>query len=191
MPRVNLLPWRDTIRKDREQRFYISLGIAAGIVLLLVGAVQIYVNSLIDNQQRLNGILEREIAQLDAQIKEINTLQAEKEALLARMQVIQNLQATRPQSVHMFDEIVRRLPPGVFLKSIAQQGSVLTIEGQAQSNARVSTFMRNIEESEWLTDPQLNVVRSDSDEGTKVSSFTLLLKIKSKTGSGKDSEEPA
>ena len=180
MPRVNLLPWRDEIRRDRERRFYISMATAAVAVILIVGVVQLYIGGLVSNQEELNGILEQEIAVLDKKIREIKELQAKKDTLLARMNVIQNLQATRPLSVHMFDEIARRLPPGIFLSSLVQKGNNLILEGSAQSNARVSAFMRNIEESDWVADPQLNVIRSKSDKAGKVRSFTLRLKLKQK-----------
>ncbi|RLA08138.1 MAG: pilus assembly protein PilN [Gammaproteobacteria bacterium] len=176
MPRVNLLPWRDEIRQDREKRFYITLAISAVTMMLVVGAVQLLINGAISAQQDRNNIITAEILKLNEQIEEINTLQAQKDALLARMNIIQSLQGTRPLAVHLFDELVRTLPNGVYTSSISQSGKNLTIHGFAQSNARVSTFMRNIEKSEWLTDPTLTVIRTAESKQGKTSQFTLRAK---------------
>ena len=163
MPRVNLLPWRDEIRSDKERRFFISLGIAALAMLGVIGLVQLGINQVISLQQDRNNIITAEITKLNKKIKEINELQSQKDALLARMNIIQSLQGTRPLVVHLFDELVRTLPEGVYTKKITQDKDKLVIEGFAQSNARVSTFMRNIEKSEWLKDPTLTVIRTAED----------------------------
>ena len=185
MPRVNLLPWREEIRRDRERRFYTSLGIAAAVAAALVGAVQLYIGALTDSQNDLNQILKTEIAVLDKRIKEIDKLKAQKAALTAQMEVIENLQKIRPQSVKMFDELVRAVPPGVFLQSLKQDDKKVTLTGSAQSNARVSTFMRNIEKSSSITDPELEVVRVQDGDGGKVRAFTLQAKL----ATAKDDEE--
>ena len=176
MPRVNLLPWRDEIRSDKERRFFISLGIAAAIMLGIVGLVQLGINQIMSHQQVRNDLITTEITKLNKQIKEINELQAQKDALLARMNIIQSLQGTRPLVVHLFDELVRTLPDGVYTQKITQNKDKLTIEGFAQSNARVSTFMRNIEKSEWLKEPTLTVIRTAEVSRGKVSQFTLRAK---------------
>lgn len=176
MPRVNLLPWRDEIRSDKERRFFISLGIAALAMLGVIGLVQFGINQVIDLQQDRNDIITTEVTKLNKEIKEINELQAQKDALLARMNIIQSLQGTRPLVVHLFDELVRTLPDGVYTKKITQNKDKLVIEGFAQSNARVSTFMRNIEKSEWLKDPTLTVIRTATDSRGKVSQFSLRAK---------------
>ena len=176
MPRVNLLPWRDEIRSDKERRFFISLGIAALAMLGVIGLVQLGINQVIDLQQNRNDIITTQITKLNKEIKEINELQAQKDALLARMNIIQSLQGTRPLVVHLFDELVRTLPDGVYTKKITQNKDKLVIEGFAQSNARVSTFMRNIEKSEWLKDPTLTVIRTATDSRGKVSQFSLRAK---------------
>jgi len=176
MPRVNLLPWRDEIRQDRERRFYITLAIAAVAMVAVIGLAQLTIRGLISDQQNRNKILTTEITRLNEQIKEINELQAQKDALLARMDIIQSLQGTRPLVVHLFDALVRTLPEGAYTSSISQSGNKLNIQGFAQSNARVSAFMRNIEASEWLTDPTLTVIRTaESDQG-KTSQFNLRAK---------------
>ena len=176
MPRVNLLPWRDEIRSDKERRFFISLGIAALAMLGVIGLVQFGINQVIDLQQNRNDIITTQITKLNKEIKEIDELQAQKDALLARMNIIQSLQGTRPLVVHLFDELVRTLPDGVYTKKITQNKDKLVIEGFAQSNARVSTFMRNIEKSEWLKDPTLTVIRTATDSRGKVSQFSLRAK---------------
>ncbi|MBV1928897.1 MAG: PilN domain-containing protein [Gammaproteobacteria bacterium] len=176
MPRVNLLPWRDEIRSDKERRFFISLGIAALAMLGVIGLVQFGINQVISSQQDRNNIITTEITKLNKEIKEINELQAQKDALLARMNIIQSLQGTRPLVVHLFDELVRTLPDGVYTKKITQNKDKLVIDGFAQSNARVSTFMRNIEKSEWLKDPALTVIRTATDSRGKVSQFSLRAK---------------
>ena len=176
MPRVNLLPWRDEIRSDKERRFFISLGIAALAMLGVIGLVQFGINQVIDLQQDRNDIITTQITKLNKEIKEINELEAQKDALLARMNIIQSLQGTRPLVVHLFDELVRTLPDGVYTKKITQNKDKLVIEGFAQSNARVSTFMRNIEKSEWLKDPTLTVIRTATDSRGKVSQFSLRAK---------------
>ena len=179
MPRVNLLPWRDEIRQDRERRFYISLAISVALMAIVIGIVQLLINGLISDQQDRNGIITTEISKLNKQIKEINELQAQKDALLARMNIIQSLQGTRPLVVHMFDDLVRALPDGAYTSSIAQTGNKLVIEGFAQSNARVSAFMRNIDNSEWLADPTLTVIRTAETARGKTSQFTLRAKQRS------------
>lgn len=188
MPRVNLLPWRDEIRQDRERRFYISLAMSAVAMIAIIGVVQLIINGQITDQQNRNGILTAEIRSLDKQIKEINELQAQKDALLARMNIIQSLQATRPLVVHLFDDLVRALPDGAYTDSILQNGNNLEIQGFAQSNARVSAFMRNIEKSEWLTEPTLTVIRTAESSRGKTSQFTLKAKQVSPT-TDEDEEE--
>ena len=176
MASVNLLPWRETLRKDRQNRFYAALGVtavlAAGIVLL----ANAYVGSLQDAQKERNAILDREIQQLESKIKEIRKLRAQKEALLARMEIIGQLQAKRPEIVHLFDELVRNIPDGVTLTSVSQKGQLLTIKGYALSNARVSTLMRRLESSEWFTTADLDIITSGVQNQSQVSDFILKIK---------------
>jgi type IV pilus assembly protein PilN len=145
-------------------------------MLIVVGIVQLFISGLISDQQDRNNLIVVQIAKLDKQIKEINELQAQKDALLARMNIIQSLQGTRPLVVHLFDDLVRALPDGAYTSSIVQSGNKLVIEGFAQSNARVSAFMRNIDKSEWLTEPTLNVIRAADSKHGKTSQFTLRAK---------------
>lgn len=174
MPRINLLPWRDELRKERQQRF---IGLAVGAAA--VGAIAVFVArsytiGLIEYQQQRNQFLKEEIALLDAQIGEIQELETLRDRLLARMNIIEQLQRSRPEIVHLFDELVRTLPEGVHLKRITQTGSRLKIEGVAQSSTRVSALMRNIDGSDWLRDPVLDRVETVEQGRTRNSEFTVF-----------------
>jgi type IV pilus assembly protein PilN len=174
MPRINLLPWREAERKRKRQEFFLSLGAAAataGLVLLL-GHWQM--SAAIRHQQDRNGYLDREIAALDKQIEEINGLDAQKQRLLARMEIIETLQRSRPEIVHVFDELVRVLPEGVYLTYLRQNGERFEIRGIAQSSTRVSSFMRNIDASQWLADPTLQIVETGAKGSTGGAAFTLF-----------------
>ena len=176
MARINLLPWREA-RRQRRQRDFISAVIAAVVVTLLVGiAVQMQYSHLIENQNRRNDFLTAEIRKLDEIIKEIERLDAMKQDLLARMDIIQKLQESRPEIVALFDEMVQVMPEGVFLVDLKQQGSTVTINGRAQSNARVSALMRNIEDSDWIGLPQLLLIENKDQTGTGLSHFRLSFK---------------
>lgn len=174
MARINLLPWREARRKQQQVEFFTLLGVAAGITLLLWGGVHFYYNQKIDYQKNTrNQFMETQIARLDERIKEIEELEREKERLLARMRAIEQLQGNRPLIVRLFDELVNSLPEGVSLTKVEQSGSNITINGVAQSNARVSSFMRNLESSEWLENPKLDIIQAETSEGLRVSNFTL------------------
>ena len=174
MAKINLLPWRETQRKEKQQEFLVMLAGGAAIALLAVILVHFQVGNLIKGQERRNTYLTNEIKILDDRIKEIKKLDATRRALIERMEVIQNLQATRPGVVHLFDEIETTLPQGLHLTKLSQSGSKIQITGRAESNARVSTYMRNIEKSEWLANPKLKVISTDkSDDGQRLSEFSL------------------
>lgn len=183
MPRINLLPWRAELRKKRRNQFFLGLGgavLAAGVVVLLANLVMA---AIIDNQRARNELLTAEIQALDQRIKEIIDLEAKKESLLARMEIIEQLQRSRPEIVHVFDQLVRTLPDGVNLLAIKQNGANIEIKGAAESNTRVSAFMRNIDKSGWLKEPDLEVVevkpaagaRADAG-GPRASEFTVIAK---------------
>ncbi|MEK7322782.1 MAG: PilN domain-containing protein [Pseudomonadota bacterium] len=176
MTRINLLPWREQQRKERERQFYTVAGGAVVMMLLVVGYIHIHVSGLIDQQKGRNDFMTQEIAAVDAQIAEIKELEAEKSQLLARMKVIEQLQSQRPQMVHLFDELVKSIPEGVYLTSVKQNGSSVIVEGVAQSNARVSAFMRNIDQSAWMSSPKLNVIESTTKDGQRASKFVLDIK---------------
>ena len=160
MPRINLLPWREDQRKERQQNFLV-----AGAGAVLIGIVTIMVVSwtfdrFIRYQNQRNGILDHEIELLDEKINEIKGLESQKERLLARMEIIERLQKSRPEVVHLFDELVRTLPDGVYLTSLKQSDRRLEIKGVAESTTRVSAYMRNIDVSEWLENPGLQVIET-------------------------------
>jgi type IV pilus assembly protein PilN len=160
MPRINLLPWREAERKRRRQEFiFASVGalLAAGVLTLVVNW---QFDSAISNQNDRNQVLKTEIANLDKEITEILGLEQQKQRLLARMQVIEQLQRSRPEVVHLFDQLVRTVPDGVYLTGVKQTGKRVQLNGVAQSSTRVSSYMRNIDASEWMADPALEVVET-------------------------------
>ncbi len=161
MAKINLLPWHESQRKKKQQEFMIVLGVGMAIAVLAVLLVHFQVDAKIKGQERRNIYLANEIAHVDKQIKEIKKLDVTKRALIDRMEVIQNLQATRPGIVHLFDEIVNTLPDSVHLTELTQTGNSISISGRAESNAGVSSYMRNIENSKWLTKPTLSVISTE------------------------------
>jgi type IV pilus assembly protein PilN len=174
MPRVNLLPWREADRKRRRQEFFLSIGAAlasAGLVMLLG---RFHMSGAISHQEERNAKLVAEISKLDEQIKEIEGLERQKQALIARMEIIETLQRSRPEIVHVFDDLVRVLPEGVYLTYLKQSGTRIEMRGIAQSSTRVSTFMRNIDSSEWLADPALQIVETKGRDAARGASFTLF-----------------
>ncbi len=174
MARINLLNWREERRKQIEQQFYGMLAAAAIIGVAVVFAVQLQLGAMIDHQNARNGYLKSEIKKVEKAIAEIRTMEKEKADLLARMYVIQELQGNRSDSVHMLDELVKVLPEGVHLTKFNQKKKSLTFDGIAQSNARVSAYMRNIERAEWLKAPNLKVIESKKKGGEDgYSQFTL------------------
>jgi len=160
MPRINLLPWREAQRKERKLAFLVSLGAATVAALVATFGVNLYFNSLLSSQEGRNERLRAEIRDLDKQIEKINDLEQQKQRFIARMQIIEKLQRSRPEIVHVFDELVRTLPDGAYLTAVKQNNARLKIEGVAQSSTRVSTFMRNIDSSQWLRNPELDIVET-------------------------------
>ncbi|MDH5710442.1 MAG: PilN domain-containing protein [Gammaproteobacteria bacterium] len=172
MARINLLPWREELRAEKTRQFASMLGLFAFMTVAIIALVHINIAGQINHQQYRNDILKKEIAQLDLALKEIEGLEDQKEELLSRMEVIQSLQQQRPQIVHLFDEFVRTVPEGIYLTSINQNGKDLVINGVAESNGRVSAYMRNIDASEWMSTPKLTVI--ETLKGTlRSSSFVL------------------
>jgi type IV pilus assembly protein PilN len=176
--RVNLLPHREERRKAARQHFYVIAGGTAVVGALIVVAMHGFYAAKIETQSERNRFLKSEIAKLDKEIAEINKLKNEIQALLARKQVIETLQTDRAQTVHLLDELVRQMPEGVYLKSVKQSGLRVSVLGYAQSNARVSTLMRNIESSPWLTKPGLVEVKAATVAKRRVSEFNLNLEVK-------------
>jgi type IV pilus assembly protein PilN len=176
--RVNLLPHREDRRKRSRQHFYVVGGGTAIVGILIVGLIHTYYAEKIDAQDKRNQFLKTEIAKLDKEIAEINKLKDEIQALLARKQIIETLQADRAQTVHLLDDLVKRMPEGVYLKSLSQKGLRINLVGYAQSNARVSTLMRNIEASAWLENPELIEVKAASVSNRRVAEFNLFMSLK-------------
>jgi len=167
MARINLLPWRAERRKQRQRDFYAMLGLAAVGGLLLSLMVWFYYDRQVSGQGERNSFLQAEIDKVKLQNKEIDRLDAQKDRLLARKSVIEELQAKRSQMVHLFDALVRTIPDGVVLTALKQEGDVLTLEGRTQSNARVSAYMRNLETSGWMTNPELAIIEARSPDKEK------------------------
>ena len=181
MIRINLLPHREQKRQARQRQFVsLSIGLAMlGLAVVLL--VHVIFGTQIENQQSRNALLKTEIGKLDEQIKEIDKLREQTQALLARKQVVETLQSNRTEAVHLLDQMVRQLPDGIYLKSLRQAGAKVTMVGYAQSNARVSTLMRNIESSPWLTQPELVEIKSvpsPINKDLRVSEFTLNVQVK-------------
>ncbi len=175
MPHINLLPWRDELRKRREKEFIITAVIAALMMGGVVLGVHLHYESRIAYQNQRNSFIDTEIAALDKKIKEIEDLKKERDRLIARTKVIENLQAGRPEIVHVFDELVTTLPDGVYYTRVAQKGRALKLNGVAQSNARVSSLMRNLDRSTWFENPSLVEIIADARKETSVrlSKFSL------------------
>ena len=173
MAKINLLPWRTERRKLREREFYMMLGAAVVAGILAMLAWVYWMDARIQNQEDRNALLTSEIKALDVKLTEIKTLEETRSRLLQRKQIIEQLQANRSQMVHLFDELVKTVPEGIYLTQIKETGKKLEMKGVAQSSTRVSTFMRNIDSSSWMDNPQLQVVESSKDSPTGGSSFTL------------------
>ncbi len=190
MPRINLLPWRDQQRKERKLAFLVALGAAALAAALMTLGVNLFYNSLINAQEARNERLQAEIRELDKQIEKINTLEQQKQNFIARMQIIEKLQRSRPEIVHLFDEIVRTIPDGTYLTALEQNGNRLKIQGVAQSSTRVSSFMRNIDASQWLRNPELEVIETKPGQ-TLGANFTLFASQVSTLAEDETAAEPA
>ena len=195
MARINLLPWREERRKARQKEFAGMLGLAALGGLLLAFLIVSFYNGRISSQESRNEYLRGEITKVDTQIKEIEELDRKKSKLLARKEVIEQLQSNRSQMVHLFDSLVRTIPDGVTLTAIKQEGDILTLSGRSQSNARVSTYMRNLEGSGWMTNPDLNVIEAKDGNPGLPYTFTLKVKLANpnapKDGEADDAAAPA
>ena len=174
MPRINLLPWRARLREQRKKEFFVALLGAAVVGMGIVYLTKLTVEGWISNQQSRNTILQNEISELDKQIEEIKGLENQRERLIARMKVIGELQRSRPEVVHLFDELVKAMPEGVHLTEVKQTGNRIELQGIAQSSTRVSTLMRNIDSSDWLSDPALDVVQTIASGPEHQSQFKLF-----------------
>ncbi len=179
MAKINLLPWRAERRRQREREFYMMLLVAAAAGVLAVLMWHWWMTARIDNQDARNQYLTDQIHQLDAKLVEIKNLEKTKSQLLARKQIIEKLQANRSQMVHLFDELVKTIPDSVRLTSMAQNGNTLTLKGVAQSNASVATYMRNLDKSPWMTQPDLQKTQANSSSQRERYDFGLGVKLTS------------
>jgi len=178
MIRINLLPWREARRKAHNLQFFILMGMVAGLAASIVLLVHGYYAARISTQTERNRFLKDENAKLDKEIEEIKKLKEEIQALLSRKQVIETLQADRAQTVHLLEQLVRQTPDGVYLKSIKQTGYKVNLTGYAQSNARVSTLMRNLEASLYLENPGLVEIKVATVNNKRLSEFVMNVSIK-------------
>ena len=177
MARINLLPWRAERRKQRQKEFMTMLGASAILAVVLAFLIISYYNGQISGQTERNTFVREQIAKVDTQIEEIKALDEKKSKLLARKEVIEQLQANRSKMVHLFDSLVRTIPDGVVLTSVKQEGDKLTLQGRSQSNARVSTYMRSLETSGWMTRPDLSIIEARDGEPGLPYSFTLTVML--------------
>lgn len=178
MTTINLLPWREQLRQQRKKEFGIMIGVAVAFSIFINIVIYLIVDSRIKEQISINQFYQDEIVKLDKEIKKVDDIKQLKANLLARMEVIQNLERTRPAAVHLLDEFANIVPEGVYINKISKEGDVITVLGDADSNSRVSTLMRNIEASKWITDPVLTEIKSDSANTLYSRDFTLQMKQK-------------
>ncbi len=174
--RINLLDWREARREQRKQQFFTAIGGAALISAAIIGLVWFYYGSAIDNQEARNRYLKDQIAQIDEHIIEIKELERLRDNLITRMRIIEELQQSRAQIVHYFEQVAQTLPEGVHLASLKQADKSTTINGVAESNGRVSTYMVNLDQSDWFDDPRLVVIKTISQERRRAADFTLSFK---------------
>lgn len=177
MAKINLLPWREERRQELKKEFLVILGgvVVLGFAIVVLG--HMYVSGEISGQQSRNAYLQRNIDELSAQVKEIQELEKKKRELIERMKVIQELQGNRPIIVRIFDEMVRTLPDGVFYQKLRRNESKIVLDGVAESNNRISSLMRNLENSDWFADPALTSVKATPEFGDQASSFGMSFKI--------------
>ncbi len=188
---INLLPWREARRREQQRQFFTITGSAAVAMAAIIFYIHIHIGGLIDHQNQRNDFLSSEISRVDKRIAEIKDIKSEKQKLLARMNIIQQLQTRRPEIVHIFDELVKSIPGGIYLTRAQQEGRVITLEGVAQSNARVSAFMRNLDESEWFENPRLEVIEANDKNRVRTSRFVLTVRQTSHGAEGSADAEAA
>jgi type IV pilus assembly protein PilN len=176
MTRINLLDWRAEQREQRRREFLSMLGLGAIVGVVVVGMAYLTMQGYLDYQRQRNTLLRQEISQIDKQIKEIEELEKTRANLLARMKVIESLQQSRSATVHFFDELVNTLPDGVYVTGVKQDGQMVTVDGIAESNGRISAYMKNLDASPWFDDPQLIVIRTSEKNKQRNSEFQLKVK---------------
>ena len=189
MTRINLLPWREEQRQEQKKQFVMMTMLTIILAAAIVGLIHIQMASKIDYQISRNKFVSDEITKVNDEIKEISELQKVRRSLIERMEVIQDLQGSRPSIVHLFTEIVSTVPNGVYLESLTQVGNNLLVNGEAESNARVSTYMRNLSKSAWLKDPNLSVIEIEDITVNRISTFTLTVKQTSPNATGEEDRD--
>jgi type IV pilus assembly protein PilN len=191
MARINLLPWREAERKRRQREFAVAGSLGVGVTLVLALLVHLEIQRMIEGQNERNAFLSAETAKIEKQIKEIKELEETKANLLARMNIIVQLQESRPEVVRLFDELVAAIPEGVYLNKLEQDGRNIVVEGRAQSNARVSAFMRNVETSKWIGNPHLLLIEHKDKSGTGLSHFRLSFDQIKPAGQKEEGRKPS
>lgn len=189
MANINLLPWRDAQRRERNRETLIMCSIMWALACCVVFAAKLYMDGRIEHQQNRNAYIQSEIDALAKVIKEIEDLKDKRDALLARMEVIQNLQKNRSQIVHVFDDLAKKLPKGVFYDTVTKTENNFGIQGKAQSNARVSALMRSLDASDWFDKATLRVVDVLDEDGTSVSQFNMIVKEEKRDGEENAAEQ--
>ncbi|MBI5919995.1 MAG: PilN domain-containing protein [Nitrosomonadales bacterium] len=189
MIRINLLPHRAEKRRILQTQFAVFAGLSFLLGAVIVGLVHFVIGAQLDAQMRRNQYLQQEINKLDTQIADIRKLREQTNSLLARKTVVEDLQGTRADVVHLLDQMLRLLPDGVYLKSIRQTGNQINLVGYAQTNARVSTLMRSLEDSLWLESPALVEIHATTANGVRVSEFTLNFSLTRQTSAGGKAEQ--
>jgi len=175
--RINLLPHREMRRKQQQQQFFIMLGVVVAIGGAIWFLTHTYLDGQLTNQEARNKYLSDEIVKLDKEIAEINKLKEQTAALLKRKQVVETLQSNRAEVVHLMDQLIRQLPDGMYLKSIKQQGTKVAISGYTQSQARVSTLMRNLEGSQYIQNANLVEIKAATVGGARINEFTMNIDV--------------
>ena len=191
MAKINLLPWRDELRKQRQREFYVMLAGAAMAAVFVVFVWWYWMGMRLDNQDARNAYLKDQIHLLDGKLTEIKQLETTKSKLLARKEIIEKLQASRSQMVHLFDELVKTIPDGVRLMTLRQNGDALTLDGVAQSNASVATYMRNLDASPWLTHSDLVKTEAKRNDKRERFDFGLMVKLTNPDEKAKEQEKAA
>ncbi len=188
MAKINLLPWREELRKQKKQEFFNALALGVLVAIMVLAVIHGYFEGLKSHQEARNKLLENEIVLLDKKIADIKDIEEKKSKLLAKIDLLQKLQESRPEIVHLFDDIPKVTPDGVFLTKFTQTGADLAFEGKSQSNARVSAMMRNIEASQWMNTPSLTIIKiPDKSNPDQLSDFALHAKQGKKTVETADS----
>jgi type IV pilus assembly protein PilN len=178
MAKINLLPWREELRKQRQQDFLIAMGASVLLTCILFGLVYLHIEGMKEYQQKRNDMVQHEIDEVEKKIKEINDIESKKNTLNTKIDLIKDLQASRPKIVRVFDELRKITPIGVYLLSVDQKGGDITITGKAETNAKVSDYMKAVENSKWLTSPNLKFVKGFGLQEVKgqLKEFTLQVK---------------